>query len=231
MVKNRDRWTVDAIHRDGSVTVTGRSGEIRLPAEYVAEHVELAYAETSHASQGRTVDRSFLFLDGPTGAAGIYVPMTRGRESNEVFVAIRGEETPADVVSEALARTWIDRPAIAVRDELTPTVVDDDDEGALTRAMPGHELRRVVERTVEVQIEIRTDRIEAPGRAADESRQLSTTSGRLSSGCTRWRAGCAASGPRATSSTGLGPSPPPSGGGERQKAAPVAAEVGRDGAG
>ncbi|MDE0804055.1 MAG: relaxase domain-containing protein [Acidimicrobiales bacterium] len=164
MVKNRDRWTVDAIHRDGSVTVTGRSGEIRLPAEYVAEHVELAYAETSHASQGRTVDRSILFLDGPTGAAGIYVPMTRGRESNEVFVAIRGEETPADVVSEALARTWIDRPAIAVRDELTPSVVDDNHEGALARAMPAHELRRVVESVVEAQFEIQ--RIESSRTSA-----------------------------------------------------------------
>ena len=155
MVKNRDRWTVDAIHRDGSVTVTDRSGEVRLPKEYVAEHVELAYAETSHASQGRTVDRSFLFLDGPTGAAGIYVPMTRGREANEVFVAVRGEETPADVVSEALSRTWIDRPAIAVRDELVPpATVDEDGRDAIARAMTAHELRRVVQRSAEVQTAI-----------------------------------------------------------------------------
>jgi len=156
MVKNRDRWTVEAIHRDGSVTVTGRSGEVRLPKEYVAEHVELAYAETSHASQGRTVDRSFLFVDGPTGAAGIYVPMTRGRESNEVFVAMRGEETPADVVSEALSRTWIDRPAIAVRNELTPPAVDDDSgRGAIGLALAGHQLKGLVERAAEVQAAIR----------------------------------------------------------------------------
>ena len=156
MVKNRDRWTVDEIHRDGSVTVTGRSGEVRLPKEYVAEHVELAYAETSHASQGRTVDRSFLFLDGPTGAAGIYVPMTRGRESNEVFVAVRGEERPADVVSEALSRIWIDRPAIALRDELTPPTVDDDGgRGAIGLALPGHQLKGLVERAAEVQAAIR----------------------------------------------------------------------------
>jgi hypothetical protein len=31
MVKNRDRWTIEAIHRDGSITATGRSGEVRLP--------------------------------------------------------------------------------------------------------------------------------------------------------------------------------------------------------
>ncbi len=62
MVKNRDRWTIEAIHRDGSTTVEGRMGRVRLPAAYVTQHVELAYAQTSHASQGRTVDRSFLYL-------------------------------------------------------------------------------------------------------------------------------------------------------------------------
>lgn len=173
MVKNRDRWTIDAIHRDGSVTVTGRSGEIRLPKEYVAEHVELAYAETSHASQGRTVDRSFLFLDGPTGAAGIYVPMTRGRETNEVFVAIRGEETPVDVVSEALSRTWIDRPAIAVRDELTP--VADDHDGTPPKPMNVRELRRSFDRVAEVRAEIQRAefdrRREAEERASSSRKQ------------------------------------------------------------
>ncbi len=88
MVKNRDRWTVAAVHRDGSLTVDGSTGRVTLPAEYVAADVELAYAETSHATQGRTVDRSFLYLDGPTGTAGIYVPLTRGRTSNEAFVVL-----------------------------------------------------------------------------------------------------------------------------------------------
>jgi ATP-dependent exoDNAse (exonuclease V) alpha subunit len=118
MVKNRDRWTVDAVHRNGSLSVSGRTGRVRLPADYVGQHVELAYAETSHANQGRTVDRSLLYLDGPTGASGIYVPLTRGRESNEAFVVVQGEETPADVLAEALSRRWIDRPAIVVPAEL-----------------------------------------------------------------------------------------------------------------
>jgi flagellar biosynthesis GTPase FlhF len=171
MVKNRDRWTIDAVNRDGSVTVAGRSGEIRLPKDYVAEHVELAYAETSHASQGRTVDRSFLLLDGPTGAAGIYVPMTRGRETNEVFVAIRGEETPVDVVSEALSRTWIDRPAIAVRDELSPTVVDDDDDDRVpAQPMPGRELSRCFARFAEVRAEIQSTERHRKDEARERAR-------------------------------------------------------------
>lgn len=128
MVKNRDRWTIEAIHRDGAITVDGHTGRVRLPAAYVAEHVELAYAQTCHASQGRTVDRSFLYLDAPTGAAGIYVPMTRGRESSEAFIVLRGEETPADVIAEALSRSWIDRPAVAVRAELRPAESSRDDD-------------------------------------------------------------------------------------------------------
>ncbi len=153
MVKNRDRWTVEAVHRDGSLTVVGKTGRVKLPADYVGEHVELAYAETSHANQGRTVDRSFLYLDGPTGASGIYVPMTRGRESNDAFVVIRGEEVPADVVAEALSRTWIDRPAVAVRAEVRTTAHPSDGDGrqrAPARPQPGSELRRLLERHTEL---------------------------------------------------------------------------------
>jgi conjugative relaxase-like TrwC/TraI family protein len=115
MVKNRDRWTVDAVHEDGALTVTGPTGRAVLPASYVAADVELAYAETSHATQGRTVDRSFLYLDGPTDTRGIYVPLTRGRMTNEAFVVLHDEQTPAEVVAEAVARIWVDQPATAVR--------------------------------------------------------------------------------------------------------------------
>ena len=84
----------------------------------VSRHVELAYAETSHANEGRTVDRSYLLFEGATNTAGIYVPMTRGRLSNEAFAGVHGEQTPGEVVAESLARNWIDRPAIQRRAEL-----------------------------------------------------------------------------------------------------------------
>ena len=118
MVKNRDTWTIDEIHRGGGLTVTGRTGTVRLPAAYVREQVELAYAQTSHAAQGRTVDRSLLFLDAPTDVRGVYVPMTRGRASNEVFVVTDGTRTARDVLAEALTQDWIDNPATVRRAEL-----------------------------------------------------------------------------------------------------------------
>ncbi len=56
MVRNRAEWTVRAIRQDLSITVEGASGTVRLPSEYVAEHVDLAYARTEAGAQGRTVD-------------------------------------------------------------------------------------------------------------------------------------------------------------------------------
>jgi conjugative relaxase-like TrwC/TraI family protein len=138
MVKNRDRWTVEAVHDDGGLTVTGGTGRVTLPADYVAAHVELAYAETSHATQGRTVDRSFLFLDGPTGTSGIYVPLTRGRTTNEAFVVLTDERTAAEVVAEAVARTWIDQPATALRLDRPKSPASRDDGGRDTAVRPRH---------------------------------------------------------------------------------------------
>ena len=47
---------------DGSLLVTPAddpaAGAISLPADYVARHVELAYATTVHRSQGRTAERA-----------------------------------------------------------------------------------------------------------------------------------------------------------------------------
>ena len=147
MVKNRDQWVVTDVHR-GDVTVSGRTGTVRLPAEYVADHLELAYAQTSHANQGRTVDRSLLFLDGPTDTRGVYVPMTRGRLSNEVFVALQAEQNAIDVIGQALVRDWIDEPAVARRAELRR---EPDGHGrGFGDQLDGAQLRKLVEREHEI---------------------------------------------------------------------------------
>jgi hypothetical protein len=121
MVRNRDQWTVTALHRNGDLTATGPIGTVRLPADYVAEHVELGYAQTSHAAQGRTVDRSILVLDQPSDVRGIYVPLTRGRHHNDAYITTTGEETARDVFTESIARSWIDRPAIVRQADLAGT--------------------------------------------------------------------------------------------------------------
>ncbi len=118
MVKNRDHWSVEEIHGDGAVTVTGRSGTVRLPADYAFHHLELGYAQTSHATQGRTVDTGLLLIDGPTDNRGLYTPLTRGRDANHAYVITREAETAADVLTTAISRDWIDQPAVTRRGDL-----------------------------------------------------------------------------------------------------------------
>jgi conjugative relaxase-like TrwC/TraI family protein len=120
-VKNRAVWTVDSINADGSLTATGRAGTVRLPAVYVAEHVDLAYARTGIGGQGRNVKGGLLFAERPTDVRNIYVPMTRGTETNEAFLVTTGEQTALDVFIQSLATDWIDQSAIARQAELNDT--------------------------------------------------------------------------------------------------------------
>ncbi len=112
MVKNRDHWTIQSIQPDGSVTVTGPAGTVRLPADYTREHLELGYAHTSHATQGRTVDMGLFLVDGPIDGRGLYTSMTRGRHANHAYVIHGHDDTAAEILTQALTRDWIDQPAI-----------------------------------------------------------------------------------------------------------------------
>ena len=96
-VKNGDRWHVTVTHADGSLTVRrgGGGGEVRLPADYVAEHVELAYATTAHRAQGRTVDSGHAMISAATTREVLYVAATRGRESNKLYVDVAYDPDPA----------------------------------------------------------------------------------------------------------------------------------------
>jgi conjugative relaxase-like TrwC/TraI family protein len=120
MVKNRDHWTITNIHRNGSITIAGRTGTIRLPADYVTRDLELGYAQTSYASQGRIVDVALLLVDTPADSRGVYTPMTRGREANHAYVVTEDNQTALDVLAQTLARDWIDQPALARRLQLDP---------------------------------------------------------------------------------------------------------------
>lgn len=90
-VKNGDRWKVTDIRRDGTVVVKslgGRGARTVLPAEYVAEHLDLGYAVTAHRAQGITVDTAHVVVTSSTTRENLYVSMTRGRDSNIAYVAL-----------------------------------------------------------------------------------------------------------------------------------------------
>jgi conjugative relaxase-like TrwC/TraI family protein len=95
-VKNGDVWTVSATHPDGSMTVTRVDGQgsVVLPVAYVAQNVELAYATTVHRAQGRTVDTTHAFVSPATTREVLYVALTRGSESNHLYVDTHYDPDP-----------------------------------------------------------------------------------------------------------------------------------------
>ncbi len=91
-VKNGDTWEVTHHHSDGSLTVRhqGHAGVLRLPAAYVTDHVELAYATTAHRAQGSTVDTTHALVTEGMTRESLYVASTRGRASTTWYTATEG---------------------------------------------------------------------------------------------------------------------------------------------
>ncbi|RUP84433.1 MULTISPECIES: MobF family relaxase [unclassified Kocuria] len=91
-VANRQQWIVQQVTDNGTVYArevgSGRKNPrtVALPAEYVGEHAHLSYAATAYGVQGATVGSSHTVLSEATSAAGVYVGMTRGRETNRLHV-------------------------------------------------------------------------------------------------------------------------------------------------
>ena len=93
-IKNGSRLSVSAIHPDGSVTATREEtgASVHLPADYLAESVELGYAVTAHRAQGVTVDKAYAVARQGLGRELLYVAMTRGKELNQLYVEPPEEE-------------------------------------------------------------------------------------------------------------------------------------------
>ena len=114
-VANRDTWTVTRLV-DGGAVVAGSRGQRVLPAAYVRDHVELAYASTVYGAQGTTTDTAHLVVGEHTGAAGAYVAMTRGRDSNTAHLVADTPRAARDQWIEVFNRDRADLgPAHAAR--------------------------------------------------------------------------------------------------------------------
>ena len=109
-VRNGDLWQVTAIADDGALTVTpitrpgsaipAAGGEVTLPAAYVAEHVDLGYATTTHRAQGITVDRAHVLAAPGMARENLYVAMTRGRHHNHVYIALDDVDPTCDYLPD-----------------------------------------------------------------------------------------------------------------------------------
>lgn len=111
-VANRDRWTVTGTDGRGGLLVRGDNRSATLPADYVREHTELAYAATVHGVQGETVDHAHLVVGDSTGAASAYVGMTRGRVLNTAHLVA---ESPAEARTQWVAVFSRDRTDLGPR--------------------------------------------------------------------------------------------------------------------
>ncbi len=109
-VRNGDLWQVAAIAPDGAITVTpvtrpgsampATGGEATLPAGYVAEHVDLGYATTTHRAQGITVDRAHVLAAPGMVRENLYVGMSRGRHDNHVYIALDEVDPTCDYLPD-----------------------------------------------------------------------------------------------------------------------------------
>jgi conjugative relaxase-like TrwC/TraI family protein len=118
-VRNRDTWTVTALHGDGSLSVSHQNGhgDITLPVDYVHEHVRLGYAATEHGWQSDTVHTAIALTTPATTRRGLYVAATRGRDENVICV-VTDSDDPAearDTLEAVLATDRADTPAITQR--------------------------------------------------------------------------------------------------------------------
>ena len=124
-VRNRDTWTVTAIGRDGSITVThqGGHGDVTLPADYVRDHVRLGYAATEHGWQSDTVDTAIALTSPTTTRRGLYVAATRGSDVNTLCVITESEDIAEarDVLEAIVATDRADVPATTQRRTLATT--------------------------------------------------------------------------------------------------------------
>ncbi|QYG91000.1 relaxase domain-containing protein [Iamia sp. SCSIO 61187] len=119
-VRNRHTWTVESAEPGGSLTVAHPDrGAVRLPAEYVVEHVELGWAVTGYGNQGDTVEIGLAVLEPGTTRNHTYVAMTRGRHTNLAFLTDpTGTAHAGDLLTSIIERTPRHDSALAIDDAL-----------------------------------------------------------------------------------------------------------------
>jgi hypothetical protein len=179
-VKNGDRWTVLAAHRDGGLRVkhrrSGRS--IQLPASYVRDSVELGYATTIHTAQGITADTMHGLITGTESRQQLYTMCTRGRLSNHVYLQLVGDGDP-----HTLIRPDSVRPATAT--ELLEQILARDDTARSASTLlreqqdPAVRLRDAIERCTDA---LRVAAEDVVGTTAVQA--LETSANRLVPGLT-----------------------------------------------
>jgi ATP-dependent exoDNAse (exonuclease V) alpha subunit len=75
--------------------------EVRLPLDYVTDHLQHAYARTVHKTQGLTCEVALLLGDDSLYAELGYTGLTRGSHENHLYAVVNAQEFDGD--GEALS--------------------------------------------------------------------------------------------------------------------------------
>ncbi|WP_075201064.1 MobF family relaxase [Leucobacter celer] len=171
-VANRQTWMVQHVGEDGALSVVetdnGRKQQrtVTLPEGYVNEDTHLAYAVTGYGVQGATVNASHTVLSDALDAAGVYVGMSRGRETNTLHVVATDLDDAKQQFVDALARDRADRGLEDATERAREAVVGLVADGPMS--VVSAERDRIVERIAKSDAE-REHWISAAARLQDQS--------------------------------------------------------------
>ncbi len=114
-VQNRQSWIVKKITSERVVLVSAfDSSDLRnISHDYAGSHLHLGYATTVYGVQGETTELSIV---GPgVDAAGLYVGLTRGKQSNSVILVAPTEASAKSQLTEMMQRGSIEETLQASR--------------------------------------------------------------------------------------------------------------------
>jgi conjugative relaxase-like TrwC/TraI family protein len=152
-VDNGTRGTVRAVDPDTkAISIETDNGQVRqLPADYVAAHLEHAYALTGHGSQGATVDRAVV-VGGPEDFTNewAYTALSRARDSVHVHVTAARDDR-------------------SDRSEIAPTPPDRTAEEAIDAMRMAMRRREREDLAIDQAVPLR--RAPVPGEAAAEANE------------------------------------------------------------
>jgi hypothetical protein len=156
-VANRQTWTVQHVGDDGALSVVetsnGRKQQrtMTLPAEYVTDDAHLAYAVTAYGVQGATVNAAHTLLSYALDVAGVYVGMTRGRETNRLHIVASDLADAKQQFVDALARDRADRGLEDATERAREAVADLVADGLMS--IVSAERDRIIERIAKADAE------------------------------------------------------------------------------
>lgn len=100
-VRNGASWTITGFTAEGGIKAKHLTsgGTVTLPADYVAQRVQLGYAATIHRTQGITADTAHAIFSSSMNRSLAYVGASRGKFSNKIYTALSEGERLKDVLA------------------------------------------------------------------------------------------------------------------------------------